>query len=214
MPRLEKEGLGQRVFFENWAKHVHIWSCSMYNSGSVAGPAARVRYWQVQCREPKTGQQKVQLDYEDDPFAHLSILFIYGLECWWPPLPSWLWLWWTSRTGRRRRRWGRGWCSPATIMDNAPSILIYTSKNLQEIFKILILTYICQIPFKESISVTFFVILVPYFFQNCFKVKYRSHNSTIMKIWLRILGQCLPCASCRWSRSEKNVVCTENLMGI
>ena len=32
-----------------------------------AGPASRVRCWQVLCQEPKTGQQKVKLYYEDDP---------------------------------------------------------------------------------------------------------------------------------------------------
>ena len=30
---------------------------------SDAGPVGRVRCWQVQCREPKTGQQKAQLNY-------------------------------------------------------------------------------------------------------------------------------------------------------
>ena len=46
---------------------------------SDAGPAGRVRCWLVQCREPKTGQQKVQLYYEDDPLCPSSycILFIY-----------------------------------------------------------------------------------------------------------------------------------------
>ena len=36
---------------------------------SDAGLAGRVRYWQVQCREPKTGQQKVQLYDKDDPLC-------------------------------------------------------------------------------------------------------------------------------------------------
>ena len=35
---------------------------------SVVRPAGRVKCWQVQSREPKTGQQKVQL-YEDDPLC-------------------------------------------------------------------------------------------------------------------------------------------------
>ena len=36
------------------------------------------RCWQVQCREPKKGQQKVQFYYEDEDFAHLGpLLFIY-----------------------------------------------------------------------------------------------------------------------------------------
>ena len=43
-------------------------------------PAGRVWYWQVlysvQCREPKTGQQKVQLYYKDEPFS-LSRYIIY-----------------------------------------------------------------------------------------------------------------------------------------
>ena len=30
----------------------------------------------VQSSEPKTGQQKVELYYEDDPLCHLVILFI------------------------------------------------------------------------------------------------------------------------------------------
>ena len=36
---------------------------------SDAGPAGRVRCWQVQCREPKTGQHKFKLYYEDDPLC-------------------------------------------------------------------------------------------------------------------------------------------------
>ena len=43
---------------------------------SDARPAGRVRCWQIQCREPKTGQQKVQLYYEDDPLC-LSGYIIY-----------------------------------------------------------------------------------------------------------------------------------------
>ena len=40
--------------------------------------ASRVRCWQVQCREPRTGQQKVQLYYEDDPLIYcLSMLILF-----------------------------------------------------------------------------------------------------------------------------------------
>ena len=35
-------------------------------------------YARVQCREPKTGQQKVQLSWKTKHVAHLGILFIYG----------------------------------------------------------------------------------------------------------------------------------------
>ena len=45
---------------------------------SDAGPAGRVRYWLVQCREPKTGQQKVlNVITKTIHFALLGILFIY-----------------------------------------------------------------------------------------------------------------------------------------
>ena len=57
-----------------------------------AGPAGRVS-WQVQCREPKTGQQKVQLYYDDYPlcpsrniiylivpFKEVSLRILKGLE--------------------------------------------------------------------------------------------------------------------------------------
>ena len=36
---------------------------------SDAGPVGRVICWLVRCREPNTGQQKVQLYYEDDPLC-------------------------------------------------------------------------------------------------------------------------------------------------
>ena len=35
-------------------------------------------YAREQCREPKTGQQKVQLSWKTKHVAHLGILFIYG----------------------------------------------------------------------------------------------------------------------------------------
>ena len=41
-------------------------SSVLYVPGHAAG---RVRCWKVQCREPKTGQQKVQLYYGDDPLC-------------------------------------------------------------------------------------------------------------------------------------------------
>ena len=44
-----------------------------------AGPAGRVRCWQVQCQEPKRGHQKVQLSSKMEHFAHLGMLFIYEL---------------------------------------------------------------------------------------------------------------------------------------
>ena len=52
---------------------VRRWRCS----------AGRVRWWQaIQCREPKTGQQKqkVQVYYEDDPRCPSRdvTVFIYG----------------------------------------------------------------------------------------------------------------------------------------
>ena len=37
-----------------------------------------MRIARVQCREYKTGQQKVQLSRKRKHFAHLGILFIYG----------------------------------------------------------------------------------------------------------------------------------------
>ena len=46
---------------------------------SEAGPAGRVRCWQVQGQEPKTGRQKVQLYYKDDPLCpSTGKLFIYA----------------------------------------------------------------------------------------------------------------------------------------
>ena len=36
---------------------------------SDAGPVGRVICWLVRCREPYTGQQKVQLYYEEDPLC-------------------------------------------------------------------------------------------------------------------------------------------------
>ena len=44
--------------------------------GRQAGSPVSV-YVRVQCREPKTGQQKVQLSWKTKHFAHLSILIIY-----------------------------------------------------------------------------------------------------------------------------------------
>ena len=49
---------------------------------SDAGPAGRVRCWLVHCPEPKIGQQKVQLYYEDDPLCPSSycVFFIFDGE--------------------------------------------------------------------------------------------------------------------------------------
>ena len=33
-----------------------------------------------ECQEPKTGQQKIQLSWKTKHFAHLGLLFIYGLQ--------------------------------------------------------------------------------------------------------------------------------------
>ena len=41
---------------------------------SAAGPAGRLRCWLVHCRELKTGQEKVQLYYEDDPLCPSSYI--------------------------------------------------------------------------------------------------------------------------------------------
>ena len=54
----------------------------MYGDGVM--PAGRAWYWQVlysvQCREPKTGQQKVQLYYEDDPIYPSSyIIYLWSI---------------------------------------------------------------------------------------------------------------------------------------
>ena len=48
---------------------------------SDARPAGRVRCWQEQSQEPKSGQQKVQLSSKTKHFAHLGMLFIYGTKC-------------------------------------------------------------------------------------------------------------------------------------
>ena len=51
---------------------------------SDARPAGRVmccKYRTVQCQELKTGQQKIQLFTKTSHFAHLGILFIYGVHC-------------------------------------------------------------------------------------------------------------------------------------
>ena len=45
---------------------------------SDAGPAGRVRCWLVHCQEPKTGQQKVQLKYKDDPLCPSYLIYL----CW------------------------------------------------------------------------------------------------------------------------------------
>ena len=48
----------------------------MYGDGVM--PAGRAWYWQVlysvQCREPKTGQQKVQLSSKTKHFSHLGMI--------------------------------------------------------------------------------------------------------------------------------------------
>ena len=41
-------------------------------------PARRLKCQLVQCREPKTGQQKVQLD-DDDPLGHSSYIIYLWL---------------------------------------------------------------------------------------------------------------------------------------
>ena len=52
---------------------------------SDAGPAGMVRCCQIQCPEPKTGQQKVQFYYEDDPLCPSS----YIIYLWAPPTLDW-----------------------------------------------------------------------------------------------------------------------------
>ena len=55
----------------------HIRTCFVYGGGVMPGRQAGGL---VQCREPKTGQQKVQLSSKTEQFAHLGVLFIYDLE--------------------------------------------------------------------------------------------------------------------------------------
>ena len=45
--------------------------------GSDAWPAGRVRCWQVQCREPKTGQQKIHLSRKTKHFSHLGMIYLW-----------------------------------------------------------------------------------------------------------------------------------------
>ena len=47
--------------------------------GRRAGSPVAV-YARVQCQEPKTGQQKVQLSWKTKQFAHLAVLLIYALS--------------------------------------------------------------------------------------------------------------------------------------
>ena len=42
-----------------------------------ARPTGRVRCWLAPCREPKTGQQKVQRYYEDDPLCPSSYITVF-----------------------------------------------------------------------------------------------------------------------------------------
>ena len=37
---------------------------------------------QVQCREPKTGQQKVQLSSKTKHFAHLGMIYLFNQMAW------------------------------------------------------------------------------------------------------------------------------------
>ena len=49
---------------------------------SDAGPAGRVRCWQVQCREPKKQDSKMFISITKMiHFAYLGILFIYACTC-------------------------------------------------------------------------------------------------------------------------------------
>ena len=49
-------------------------------------PADRVRCWLVPCRKLKTGQQKVQLDYEDEPLCPPGFIIYLWLDPFFPSL--------------------------------------------------------------------------------------------------------------------------------
>ena len=49
-------------------------------------PADRVRCWLVPCRKLKTGQQKVQLDYEDEPLCASGFIIYLWLDPFFPSL--------------------------------------------------------------------------------------------------------------------------------
>ena len=67
--KTHEKGGGQRVFFENWTKHVLIWSCCQYSLS-------------IQCPELKTRETKgwTLLPTKTSHFAHLGILFFYDVK--------------------------------------------------------------------------------------------------------------------------------------
>ena len=76
---IDRKGRGWRDFFENWPNFDHIKTCFVYGGGVMQGQRAGQVFWQVKCREPKTGRQKIQLHYMVTfHFANRGILFIYA----------------------------------------------------------------------------------------------------------------------------------------
>ena len=55
----------------------HISKCCLTIVERCYRPAGRGRCWQVQCREPKTIQQKVQLSSKTNHFAHLGMIYLW-----------------------------------------------------------------------------------------------------------------------------------------
>ena len=98
LDRKRKGGGRHHAFVENgtnsqppYRHHDHIRTCFVYGGGVMPGWRAGlgVGKYTVQCREPKTGHQKVQLYSFTKTIhvAHLCILFIYGTA---QPLVVWL----------------------------------------------------------------------------------------------------------------------------
>ena len=79
----KREVHDQHIFFDKRTKHVLILVLMVMplRRWSDARPTSRVRCWQVQSRELKTGQHKVQPDCEDKPLCPSLYIFIIHLCC-------------------------------------------------------------------------------------------------------------------------------------
>ena len=65
----------QSHFLQDQTCHVEMLTVQLWSN-----PASRVRCRRVQCREPKTGQQNVQLSSKTKHFAHLGMINLWCRE--------------------------------------------------------------------------------------------------------------------------------------